>query len=122
MTPLDTSTTPIAAPLRLDNPDAFSWQARCDAIVVGFGAAGACAALEAAAGGREVIVAERFEGGGASIKSGGVVYAGGGTPYQAEAGYHDTPRAMADYLRQEVGDVVSETTLQSFCARSRDML
>uniref|UniRef100_UPI003F49331B FAD-binding protein n=1 Tax=Cupriavidus yeoncheonensis TaxID=1462994 RepID=UPI003F49331B len=122
MTPLDTSTTPIAAPLRLDNPDAFSWQARCDAVVVGFGAAGACAALEAAAGRRKVIVAERFEGGGASIKSGGVVYAGGGTPYQAEAGYHDTPRAMADYLRQEVGDVVSETTLQSFCARSRDML
>jgi 3-oxo-5alpha-steroid 4-dehydrogenase len=122
MTPLNESTTPIAAPLRLDNPDAFPWQARCDAVIVGFGAAGACAALEAAAGGRKVIVAERFEGGGASIKSGGVVYAGGGTSYQAEAGYRDTPQAMADYLRQEVGDVVSETTLQTFCARSREML
>ncbi|QQX89150.1 FAD-binding protein (plasmid) [Cupriavidus necator] len=122
MTQLEGSTTPIAAPLRLDNPDAYPWQARCDAVVVGFGAAGACAALEAAAGGRKVMVAERFEGGGASIKSGGVVYAGGGTPYQAEAGYRDTPQAMADYLRQEVGDVVSETTLQAFCARSPEML
>jgi 3-oxo-5alpha-steroid 4-dehydrogenase len=69
-----------------------------------------------------VIVAERFEGGGASVKSGGVVYAGGGTRYQVAAGYADTPEAMADYLRQETGDVVSEAALQAFCRGSRDML
>ncbi|QRQ84085.1 FAD-binding protein [Cupriavidus oxalaticus] len=116
------SVTPVYAPLRLDDPDAHPWQAACDAVVVGFGAAGACAALEAARGRARVIVAERFEGGGASAKSGGVVYAGGGTSYQAAAGYADTPQAMADYLRQETGGVVSEATLQSFCERSRDML
>ncbi|SPK75639.1 3-oxo-5-alpha-steroid 4-dehydrogenase (plasmid) [Cupriavidus taiwanensis] len=116
------SVTPVYAPLRLDDPDAHPWQAACDAVVVGFGAAGACAALEAAQGGARVIVAERFEGGGASAKSGGVVYAGGGTSYQAAAGYADTPQAMADYLRQETGGVVSEAALQSFCERSRDML
>lgn len=116
------SATPVHAPLRLDDPDAYPWQATCDAVVVGFGAAGACAALEAAQGGARVIVAERFEGGGASAKSGGVVYAGGGTPYQSAAGYADTPRAMADYLRQETGEVVSEATLQAFCERSRDMI
>ena len=114
--------TPIGAPLRLDDPDAYAWQARCDTVVVGFGAAGACAALEAARNGLRVIVAERFEGGGASAKSGGVVYAGGGTTYQAAAGYADTPRAMADYLRQETGDAVSEAALQAFCHGSRDLL
>ena len=40
------SVTPVYAPLRLDDPDAHPWQAACDAVVVGFGAAGACAALE----------------------------------------------------------------------------
>jgi len=114
--------TPVYAPLRLDDPDAYPWQAACDAVVVGFGAAGACAALEAAHAGARVIVAERFEGGGASAKSGGVVYAGGGTRYQSAAGYADTPLAMADYLRQETGGVVSEATLQAFCERSRDMI
>jgi len=116
------SATPVYAPLRLDDPEAYPWQATCDAVVVGFGAAGACATLEAARGGARVIVAERFEGGGASIKSGGVVYAGGGTPYQQAAGYADTPRAMAGYLRQETGDVISEPTLQRFCERSREMI
>ncbi len=116
------SATPVYAPLRLDDPDAYPWQATCDAVVVGFGAAGACAALEAAQGGARVIVAERFEGGGASAKSGGVVYAGGGTPYQTAAGYADTPQAMADYLRQETGEVIREATLQAFCERSRDMI
>ncbi|BDB26472.1 FAD-binding protein [Cupriavidus sp. P-10] len=116
------SVTPVYAPLRLDDPDAHRWQAVCDAVVVGFGAAGACAALEAAHGGARVIVAERFEGGGASATSGGVVYAGGGTSYQAAAGYADTPQAMADYLRQEAGEVVSEASLQAFCEHSRDMI
>lgn len=122
MHPCPDSVTPVYAPLQLDDPDAHPWQAVCDAVVVGFGAAGACAALEAAHGGARVIVAERFEGGGASAKSGGVVYAGGGTAYQSAAGYADTPQAMAGYLRQETGGVVSDATLQDFCQRSREMI
>lgn len=69
-----------------------------------------------------MIVAERFEGGGASARSGGVVYAGGGTSYQRVAGYRDTPEAMAAYLRQEVGDAVGNGTLQAFCERSTGMI
>ncbi|MGH3625906.1 MAG: hypothetical protein ACRDRL_00450, partial [Sciscionella sp.] len=38
---------------------------------MGFGAAGACAALEAAAAGRSVLVLDRFGGGGATALSGG---------------------------------------------------
>jgi 3-oxo-5alpha-steroid 4-dehydrogenase len=122
MSPRPDSATPVHAPLRLDDPDAYPWQASCDAVVIGLGAAGACAALEAARGGARVIVAERFEGGGASVKSGGVVYAGGGTPYQRAAGHADTPQAMAGYLRQETEGVVSDATLQDFCQRSHEMI
>ena len=35
-----------------------------DIVVVGFGAAGACAAIEAARGGAEVLLLDRFSGGG----------------------------------------------------------
>jgi 3-oxo-5alpha-steroid 4-dehydrogenase len=91
-------------------------------LVVGFGAAGASAAIEAASAGASVIVTDRFGGGGASAKSGGVVYAGGGTRFQKAAGYDDSPDAMYEYLCKEVGDAVGETTLREFCDRSVEMI
>ncbi|HMH35486.1 MAG TPA: FAD-binding protein, partial [Streptosporangiaceae bacterium] len=93
-----------------------------DVVVVGFGAAGACAALEAAASGASVLVLDRFGGGGATALSGGVVYAGGGTPQQRAAGVDDSPEAMFGYLRTEVGDAVPAATLRQFCDGSVAML
>ena len=81
-----------------------AWDLEADVVVIGFGAAGACAALEASAGGAEVIVLDRFCGGGATALSGGVVYAGGGTVQQLQAGVRDTPEAMFGYLSHEVGE------------------
>ena len=98
------------------------WDIEADIVVVGFGAAGACAALEAAAAGRSVVVLDRFTGGGATALSGGVVYAGGGTPQQRAAGVTDTAAAMFGYLRTEVGDVVPPETLRQFCDDSVTML
>jgi 3-oxo-5alpha-steroid 4-dehydrogenase len=98
------------------------WDIEADVVVVGFGAAGACAALEAAAAGRSVVVLDRFAGGGATALSGGVVYAGGGTPQQRAAGVTDTAAAMFGYLRTEVGDVVPPETLRQFCDDSVTML
>ena len=98
------------------------WDVEADVVVVGFGAAGACAALEAAAAGCSVLILDRFGGGGATALSGGVVYAGGGTPEQRAAGVTDTPEAMLGYLRTEVGDAVPETTLREFCDGSVAML
>lgn len=89
-----------------------------DVVIVGYGAAGVSAAIEAADGGARVLVLDRGYGGGASDLSGGVVYAGGGTRYQRAAGLNDTPENMFNYLRQEVGDIVSETTLRRFCDTS----
>jgi 3-oxo-5alpha-steroid 4-dehydrogenase len=98
------------------------WDIEADVVVVGFGAAGACAALEAAAAGCSVLILDRFGGGGATALSGGVVYAGGGTAQQRAAGVTDTPEAMLGYLRTEVGDAVPETTLREFCDGSVAML
>lgn len=93
-----------------------------DVLVVGYGAAGACAALEAAEAGSQVIIIDRFNGGGATALSGGVVYAGGGTAQQSEAGIDDSPQAMFDYLATEVGDAVSPQTLRAFCDGSVSMM
>ena len=98
------------------------WDIDADVVVVGFGAAGACAALEAAAQARSVLVLDRFTGGGATALSGGVVYAGGGTAQQRAAGVTDTAAAMFSYLRTEVGDVVPAETLRQFCDGSVTML
>ncbi len=99
-----------------------SWDAEADVVVVGFGAAGACAAIEAADGGADVLVLDRFTGGGATAISGGIVYAGGGTRHQRSAGVEDTPEQMLAYLRLETAGAVSEETLRSFCDGSVDML
>ena len=98
------------------------WDAEVDVIVVGFGGAGACAALEGAQNGASVLVLDRFHGGGATAASGGIIYAGGGTPYQKAAGFEDTPEEMYKYLKQEVGDVVADETLRRFCEGSPEMI
>lgn len=98
------------------------WDAEADVVIVGFGGAGACAAIEATDRGAEVLVVDRFRGGGATEISGGIVYAGGGTEHQVRAGYSDTTQAMLDYLRLEVEDAVSEETLARFCEQSVENL
>ncbi len=95
------------------------WDAEADLIVVGFGGAGASAALQAAQDGASVLVLDRFHGGGATAASGAIIYAGGGTPYQKAAGFDDTPEEMYKYLKQEVGEgVMSDDTLHRFCEGS----
>jgi 3-oxo-5alpha-steroid 4-dehydrogenase len=98
------------------------WDAEADVIVVGFGGAGACAALEASQQGASVLVLDRCHGGGATSASGAIIYAGGGTPYQKAVGYDDTPEEMFRYLKQEMGDVVSDETLHRFCEESPGMI
>ncbi|MBF0672362.1 MAG: FAD-binding protein [Salinibacterium sp.] len=93
-----------------------------DVIVVGYGDAGAAAAIEAADRGARVLVLDRAYGGGASALSGGVVYAGGGTAQQREAGYNDSPDNLYNYLVQEVGDAVDDATLRRFCEESPAMI
>ncbi|WP_395695764.1 FAD-binding protein [Nocardioides sp.] len=72
---------------------------RYDVVVVGFGIAGGCAALEAARAGARVLVLERAAiHGGTSSMSGGHFYLGGGTAVQEATGWEDTPDDMFAYL------------------------
>ncbi|MGV9819365.1 FAD-binding protein [Nocardia xishanensis] len=100
----------------------LEWDLTADVVVVGYGAAGASAALEATEAGAQVLVLERFTGGGASALSGGIIYAGGGTSVQREAGVDDTPERMLAYLEREVGTAVTPATLRRFVDESPAMI
>ena len=103
-------------PLRIDNPDSIPWSDTADVVVVGFGGAGVAAALQAIESGASVLAIDRFEGGGATAYSGGVIYAGG-TKYQRQSGFDDTPEEMFKYLQAE-GSAVGPDTLRRFCEGS----
>lgn len=113
---------PADPPLVLTRDEQDGWDDEADVVIVGFGGAGACAALEARAEGARVRVLDRFHGGGATAISGGVFYAGGGTHIQRDAGVSDDPDEMYRYLSLEVKGVVSDETLRDFCDRSVENL
>ena len=70
-----------------------------DVVVIGFGIAGGCAALEAARAGASVILLERAaEHGGTSSMAGGHFYLGGGTGVQKALGIEDSAEEMFKYL------------------------
>lgn len=108
-------TDPVAT---INDAESLDWDIAVDVAVVGFGGAGAAAAIEARDAGASVAVIDRFNGGGSTKISGGIVYAGGGTSIQAEAGVEDSPENMYNYLIRETGDAVSEDTLRQFCQDS----
>ena len=108
--------TPIGPALTVEHAE--HWDDECDLLVVGCGLAGATSALKAAENPDvSVIVIDRFDGGGSSQQSGGVLYLGGGTPAQQELGLADTVEGMVNYLSLETGNAVSRDTLERF---SRD--
>jgi succinate dehydrogenase/fumarate reductase flavoprotein subunit len=75
------------------------WHDAADVLVVGYGMAGACAALEAADAGAEVLIVERYSGfGGTTAAAGGHFYLGGGTPVQEACGIDDTAEEMEKFL------------------------
>jgi 3-oxo-5alpha-steroid 4-dehydrogenase len=76
-----------------------AWDIYTDVLVIGSGAAGVCAALEArAAGARVLLIESEARFGGSSAMSGGVVYAGGGTALQRALGVEDSVGAMYDFI------------------------
>lgn len=112
------------APLRGDETGVIdaggrrSWDRHADVVVIGLGGAGGSAAVQARAHGADVVLLDRFGGGGATGKSAGAVYFGGGTDLQKRFGYHDTPENMFAYLRLETAGVVSDAVLRAFCETS----
>src|SRR5580700_7933104 len=72
---------------------------RYDVVVIGFGIAGASAALEAARAGARVLLLERAAvHGGTTCMAGGHFYLGGGTAVQQATGHEDSAEEMYKYL------------------------
>jgi flavocytochrome c len=91
------------------------WDEEADVVVVGFGGAGACAALEAANGGASVLILEKSAvPGGSTALSGGVIYAAG-TSLQKKAGIQDSADEMFAYLKA-CGQGVADDKLMRVCA------
>ena len=87
----------IKRPLR--EADVPSWTGRTEVLVVGYGGAGSCAALEAARAGAAVTIVEAASGGGGTTAlCGGHVYCGGGTPVQQACDFRDTAEDMYRFL------------------------
>lgn len=91
-----------------------------DVVVVGFGVAGASAALEAYGLGADVLIVERASaGGGASAESEGIFYLGGGTALQRDLGFKDSPSNMFSFLRAST-TTRDDAGLRQFCEDAAD--
>jgi 3-oxo-5alpha-steroid 4-dehydrogenase len=95
------------------------WDLEADVVIVGFGAAGACAAIEATQAGADVLLLERASGGGGtSALSTGQIYLGGGTAIQTACGFDDSADEMCKYLLAACGPGADEAKIRLFCAHS----
>lgn len=103
-------------PLRYEDVD--EWQIETDLAIVGFGGAGACAAIEAADAGAEVVLFEvASASGGSTALSSAEIYmgGGGGTRVQRACGYQDTTTDMFNYLMAAQGDLADEERIRLYC-------
>jgi 3-oxo-5alpha-steroid 4-dehydrogenase len=95
-----------------------SWSDELDVVVIGFGIAGGCAAVSAAAAGARVLVLERAAvAGGTTSLAGGHFYLGGGTAVQEATGHSDSPDEMFSYL-VAVSREPDETKIRAYCEGS----
>lgn len=96
-----------------------AWDDDADVVIVGYGIAGAAAAVEASASGADVLVLERTGGwGGAASMAGGFVYLGGGTALQNACGFDDSVDNMAAFLNTAMGPGADEHRVADYCAGS----
>ena len=110
-----TSTPTRALSLR----DVSGFDLESDVVVVGQGAAGGAAAIEAARAGADVLVLERMtRGGGATALSTGLTYFGGGTAIQRACGFEDTPADMIAEVTLAAGPRVEPERIRLYCERS----
>jgi len=106
-------------PLRLQDVDVFDLET--DVAIVGFGAAGACAAIEARQAGADVVVFEvAAAAGGSAALSGGEFYLGGsgGTPVQQAAGFRDETEDFFRYLMLAGGPGADEARVRLYAGNA----
>ncbi|MEM8500374.1 MAG: FAD-dependent oxidoreductase [Pseudomonadota bacterium] len=97
--------------------DVIAFDLDTDVVVVGFGGAGASAALEARRAGSKVTVLERSSaGGGSTMMSACEMYLGGsgGTALQKDLGFSDSTENFYAYMKECFGDNVDEARLKMY--------
>lgn len=94
------------------------WDDAADVVIVGLGAAGACAAIEARQSGADVLVIECASGGGGTTAlAAGHLYMGGGTPVQKAVGVEDQVEDMFRYLMANT-PVPEQDKIRLYCDQS----
>ena len=117
----ENSKTAPTRPRRLEAVS--SWDIETDVAIVGFGGAGACAAIEAADAGAEVCVFDlAAASGGSTALSSAEVYMGGhgGTRVQQACGYSDSTEAMTNFMLAAQGERGDEAKIRLYCEQSLD--
>jgi succinate dehydrogenase/fumarate reductase flavoprotein subunit len=107
--PTPTRSTPVK--------EVSHWDIETDVVIVGFGGAGSCAAIEAANAGAEVHLFEvSSAAGGSTALSGGEVYLGGsgGTAMQKKFGFEDTTENLVNYLMMQHAPQADEEKIRRF--------
>ncbi len=114
---MSASDNPSTLPLPVS--EVSHWDRSHDVVVVGHGAAGGAAAIEACRAGADVVVLERMSrGGGATALSTGLVYFGGGTEIQKACGFEDSVEAMLAYVEKAAGDQADPERVRLYCENS----
>ncbi|MCH7866573.1 MAG: FAD-dependent oxidoreductase [Myxococcales bacterium] len=116
------STTSKATPTRPRRLSSVEqWDIETDVAIVGFGGAGACAAIEASDAGADVCIFEvTAASGGSTALSSAEVYMGGsgGTRVQQACGYDDSTEDMFNFLMAAQGDLADEAKIRMYCENS----
>ncbi len=118
----DASTAQKSRPTRPRHVrDIPKWDAETDVVVIGFGGAGGCAAIEAADNGAEVMLFELASAsGGSTALSSAEIYMGGsgGTRVQKACGFDDSTEAMFTYMMMSAGPQADEAKIRNYCENS----
>ena len=102
--------------------DVQEWHLETDVAIVGFGGAGACAAIEAADAGAEVVLFEAASAsGGSTAMSSAEIYMGGsgGTRVQKACGFEDSTEDMFTYMMMCAGPQADEAKIRAYCEDSQ---
>lgn len=101
--------------------DVQQWDKESEVVIVGFGGAGGCAAIEAADAGAQVTIFElASEGGGSTAMSSAEIYmgGGGGTRVQKACGFEDSTEDMFTYMMMSAGPQADEAKIRNYCDNS----
>ena len=103
--------------------DVPQWDIVTDIAIVGFGAAGSCAAIEARNAGSSVDIFEvASAAGGSASWSGGEVYVGGsgGTDIQRKHGFEDQTEDLRNYLMMSGGPAADKDRVSLYAENAAD--